>query len=273
MSRENNIDPEEIGHKIIAGLDTKLIARELKYYPTITSTNQKARELAEADAPEGTMVIAETQDEGRGRRGRVWVSPKGGLWLTIVLRPHIPPNHAPIITLLTGVVVAKSIRDTTKLNATVKWPNDVRIHDKKVCGILTEINTEPEITNYILLGLGINVNIQKTNFPKELQNSVTSLQVELNSELDKIHFLQQLLMEFEKEYLKFSKSPAKNIPKVLKMWRQYSDTLGRNVKIETISGEISGLAADISNDGALIIVTEHGEEHKIVAGDCIYLDQ
>jgi BirA family biotin operon repressor/biotin-[acetyl-CoA-carboxylase] ligase len=273
MSTENNINSEAIEQQIIAGLKTQIIARELKYYSTITSTNQKARALAEADAPDGTMVIAEIQDEGRGRRGRAWVSPQGGLWLTLVLRPNIPPNHASIITLLTGVVVAKTIRKFTKLDATVKWPNDVRIHDKKVCGILTEISTEPEIINYILLGLGINVNIPKRNFPKELQNTVTSLQEELESELDRINFLKQLLVEFEKEYLKFSKSPANSIPNILKTWRQYSDTLGRNVKIETITGEITGLAAEISNDGALIVVTEHGDEHKIVAGDCIYLDQ
>lgn len=273
MSPEHNINSEAIEHQIIAGLKTKIIARELKYYSTTNSTNKKARALAEADAPEGTMIIAETQGDGRGRRGRAWASPKGGLWLTLVLRPNIPPNRAPIITLLTGVVVAKTIRKTTELDASVKWPNDVRIHDKKVCGILTEISTEPEIINYILLGLGINVNILKTDFPKELQNTITSLQEELNSEVDSINFLQELLMEFEKEYLRFSKSPANSIPKILETWRQYSDTLGRNVKIVTISGEITGLAAEISNDGALIVVTEHGDEHKIVAGDCIYLEQ
>jgi BirA family biotin operon repressor/biotin-[acetyl-CoA-carboxylase] ligase len=123
------------------------------------------------------------------------------------------------------------------------------------------------------LGLGINVNIAKRKFPSELQNSVTSLQEELTHEVDRINFLQQLLFEFEKEYLRFSKTPERRISEILKNWRQYSDTLGRNVKIETITGEITGLAANISNDGALIVVTEHGEEHKIVAGDCIYLEQ
>ncbi len=259
--------------RIKAGLQTKIIAREIRYYPTIASTNQEARTLAEADEPEGTLVISETQGSGRGRRGRAWVSPKGGLWLTLILRPGIPSNYAPIITLLTGVVVAKTIRETTKLDANVKWPNDVRINGKKVCGILTEISTEPVIIRYILLGLGINVNIAKIKFPSELQNSVTSLQEELKHEVDRINFLQQLLLEFEKEYLMFSKTPEMRITKILKNWRQYSDTLGQNVKIETISGEITGLAADISNDGALIVVTEQGEEHKIVAGDCIYLEQ
>ena len=273
MSSNENISFELIKQQIIAGLNTQQIGKELNYHSTTTSTNQEARALAEAGAPEGFIVIAETQGDGRGRRGRVWVSPEGGLWLTIILRPKIPPNYASIITLLTGVVVAKTIRETTKLAATVKWPNDIRIHDKKVCGILTEIKTEPESINYILLGLGINTNIAINEFPKELQNTVTSIQEELNHEIDTINFLQQLLIEFEQEYLSFSHKHSSRIPEILKTWREYSDTLGRNVKIQTVTGEITGFAKDISNDGALIIVTEQGKQHRIIAGDCIYLEQ
>ncbi|WP_455391476.1 biotin--[acetyl-CoA-carboxylase] ligase [[Eubacterium] cellulosolvens] len=272
MSPENN-NPQAVEHQILAGLKTKIIGQEINYHSNITSTNQTARALAEAGAPEGTMIVAEVQGEGRGRRNRAWVSPKGGLWLTMVLRPKIPPDYASTITLLTGVVVAKTIRETTKMAATVKWPNDVRIRDKKVCGILTEIKTEPEIINYILLGLGINVNIAINQFPTELQNSVTSLQEELNHEVDKITFLQWLLMEFEQEYLNFSAKHETMIPEILRTWRQYSDTLGRNVKIETVTGELRGLAADIAEDGALLVLDENGNEHRIIAGDCIYLEQ
>jgi BirA family biotin operon repressor/biotin-[acetyl-CoA-carboxylase] ligase len=155
----------------------------------------------------------------------------------------------------------------------LKWPNDVRVNDKKVCGILTELSAEQNDVNYILLGLGINVNIVLSEFSKDLQNTVTSLLEQLNRDVDRIRLTQQLLQEFENEYLPFSMLPKAQTPEILKTWRQYSDTLGRNVRIETVSGEITGLAKDIANDGSLIVQKEDGEEQKIIAGDCIYLEQ
>lgn len=259
--------------EIKAVLDTKIIAKELKYYSKISSTNQEARKIAEHGAQDGTIIIAETQTQGRGRQGRSWESPAGGIWLTIILRPKISPEHAPILTLLTGSVIAKTIRYTTELKATLKWPNDVRIHDKKVCGILTELSAEQDNINFVLVGLGINVNINIDRFPQELQSQVTSLQEELKRSVDRITFTKRLLEQFETEYLKFLKNPINKIPAIIKTWRQLSDTLGRNVVVETNSGKIVGFASDIADDGALIVLTETGEEHKIIAGDCIYLEQ
>ena len=268
------IDPGKINPtELKSGLQTKIIGQKIEYYPELPSTNLEARKLAEGGAGDGTIVIAETQSAGRGRRGRAWESPVGGLWLTIILRPKVPLSEAPKLTLMAGVVIAGVLREEFDLKATLKWPNDVRIRDKKICGILTELSAERDTVNYILLGLGININIALNDLPTELQNTVTSLQEQLDGKVDRINFTQQILLEFENEYLSFSKSPAARTPEILKAWRQYSDTLGRNVRIETISGEITGLAADIANDGALIVHTENGEEHRIIAGDCIYLEQ
>jgi BirA family biotin operon repressor/biotin-[acetyl-CoA-carboxylase] ligase len=124
-----------------------------------------------------------------------------------------------------------------------------------------------------LVGLGINVNVTLDSFPEELRGQVTSLQEELDGEIDRITFTQQLFKEFEREYLSFSTNPNENIPKTLKTWRLYSDTLGRNVKVESTAGEITGMAADITENGELLVITETGEEHRIIAGDCIYIEQ
>ncbi len=259
--------------EIKAGLQTKIIGRDIKYYTDISSTNEEARRLAEDGAKEGLIVTAETQNKGRGRRSRKWLSPKGGMWLTIVLRPNIAPRLAPLLTLLTGIVVARAIRSEFKLKATLKWPNDVRINGKKVCGILTELSSENEIVNYILIGLGINVNVSLHDFPKDLRNQITSLQEVLEHEVDKISFTRKILEGFEEEYLLFCRLEKKGITELIKNWRQLSDTLGRNIKIETITETLTGLAVDIAEDGALLVRTKIGEEHKILAGDCIYLDQ
>lgn len=261
--------PEELR----VGLETKIIGSVIRYFSELSSTNEEARRLADEGAHEGLVLIAETQSKGRGRLGRQWFSPRGGLWLTIVLRPKIAPNHAPLLTLLSGVAVARCIRDTAGLKATLKWPNDVRIKGKKVCGILTEMRAEQDVINYVLIGLGINVNLSVKQFPKDLRKMVTSIQEETNKEIKRIVFTQELLKEFEQEYVIFCKDTIRRIPEVIRTWRSLSDTLGRNVMVETSVGTLKGLAADIAEDGALVIITETGEEHKIVAGDCIYLNQ
>lgn len=258
--------------ELIAGLKTKLVGREIKYYSEISSTNEEGRRSAELGASDGTVIIAETQIRGRGRRGRAWASPLGGVWLSIILRPNIPPEHAPILTLLTGVAVARTIKLATNLTATLKWPNDVLINGNKVCGILTEISAEPDMINYVVIGLGINANITADKFPKDIRDLVTSLELELEHKVDRVKFTQLLFEEFEKYYLEFCSHDRQIIPEVLDGWRQLTDTLGREVKIETINGAIIGRATDIAEDGALLVLAENGMIRRIIAGDCIYLN-
>ncbi len=258
--------------ELMPGLNTKMVGREIKYYSEISSTNEEGRRSAELGASDGTVIIAETQTSGRGRRGRAWASPQGGVWVSIILRPNIPPEHAPILTLLTGVAVARTIKLATNLTATLKWPNDVRINGNKVCGILTEISAEPDMINYVVIGLGINANITADKFSKDIRDQVTSLELELEHIVDRVEFTQLLFEEFEKYYLKFCCGDRQVIPEVLNAWRQLSDTLGREVKIETINGAITGRATDIAEDGALLVLAENGEVSRIIAGDCIYLN-
>jgi BirA family biotin operon repressor/biotin-[acetyl-CoA-carboxylase] ligase len=172
-----------------------------------------------------------------------------------------------------GVACAKAIEKITKLKTTLKWPNDVHIKGKKVCGILTEISSEPNKVRYIIVGLGINVNNEHSDFPKQLQAQVTTLLHELKKPVNRVDLFQELLMEFERLYIPFAVDPVKKIPEIIQSWREISDTIGRDVKIETISGSIAGLAVEISEDGSLLVETKSGEKKKIIAGDCIYLDQ
>jgi len=273
MIDDNKTSQELNPDQLRQGLKTKVLGQDILFYSSVNSTNEEARVLAEYGSQDGTVVIAETQTGGRGRRGRTWVSPMGGLWFTIILKPKIAPVYTPIITLLTGVACANAIEKVTGLKTKLKWPNDVHIAGKKVCGILTEISSEPELVKFILVGLGINVNIKLSDFPNELQEKITTLSYELNKSINRDKLFQELLKQFENLYIPFAREPIKTIPKIISSWRKISDTLGRDVKIQTVSGSISGLAAEISEDGALLVKTKTGKEERIIAGDCIYLNQ
>jgi BirA family biotin operon repressor/biotin-[acetyl-CoA-carboxylase] ligase len=181
-------------------LKTDFIGQEIHYFPTVTSTNDVAKELATKGAREGTVVIAETQSRGRGRLGRKWVSPKGGLWFSIILRPEMNPKDALKLTLMASAVVAKVIKDMFKLKTEIKHPNDVVINGKKVCGILTEIRTKGDMLDFVVIGIGINANINLDSFPKYLRKSLTSLKEELKEDVDRERFLHTLLEELEEWY-------------------------------------------------------------------------
>jgi len=254
-------------------LSTEKLGHEILYFQKLSSTNDEARKQSETGVSEGLVVIADVQTEGRGRRGRLWESPIGGLWFTIVLRPDIEIKSAPLLTLLTGMVVANTIRSQFKLNATLKWPNDVRINGKKVCGILTELSTEKEKINFVLIGVGLNVNNATDQFPEELQPTVTTLVEETGHDIDKNNLILALLQEIEQAYLRFCEKQTENSLEIISKWRELSDTIGRNVKIETVSSSFSGRAIDISENGALIVKNSSGEIQRIIAGDCIYLNQ
>jgi BirA family biotin operon repressor/biotin-[acetyl-CoA-carboxylase] ligase len=251
---------------------TQIIGKEIFYYSTLSSTNKVARNKAEEDAPDGSIIIAETQGSGRGRRGRSWESPPGGLWFTIILKPKLAPMYAPIITLLTGIACANAINNNTRLETTLKWPNDVRIKGKKVCGVLTELSTGPDLVNYILVGLGINVNNKFSDFPFELQTKATTLKHELNRQVNRKELLKEFLSEFEMLYLPFTEEPQKQNHKIINMWCKISDTIGKDVVIETVSGSMSGVAVDISKNGSLVLENKWGKREEIIAGDCIYIE-
>lgn len=252
--------------EIKAGLRTKVIGKEIKYFKETESTNIIAHKIA-ASVNEGTLVIAESQTAGRGRLGRKWISPEGGIWLSIILKPRIQPLHAPQITFLAGVSVARTIR-SLGLPAKIKWPNDILINGKKVCGVLTEIRAEADLIDYLIIGIGIDANVDTESFPDDIRDSSTSLKKEKGEKIDRAGFVRKLLEEFDELYLKFQKEGFKPI---LEEWRNMSATIGEWVKITTQAHTIYGEATGVDNEGALILETAEGHLEKIVAGSCEHL--
>ncbi len=252
--------------EIKAGLKTSVIGKEIEYFKEIESTNVIACEIADSVA-EGTVVIAESQTGGRGRLGRKWLSPEGGVWLSIILKPKIQPSYAPRITILSGVSVAKTIRSFGP-EAMIKWPNDVLINGKKLCGILTEIEAEMDMIDHCVVGIGIDANVDTESFPEEFRDSSTSLKKELGHEINRVEFVQKLLEEFEALYMKFQEG---DFAAILEEWRSMSATIGEWVKITTQTRTIYGEAIGVDNEGALILETDEGKLEKIVAGNCEHL--
>ncbi len=252
--------------EIKAGLKTSMMGKNIHYFKETESTNILARDMA-GSVDEGTVVIAESQTGGRGRMGRKWISPEGGIWLSVVLKPRMQPLHAPRITLLAGVAVAKTIRNIG-LPAKIKWPNDVLINGKKVCGILTEIGAEMDSIQYVVVGVGIDANVDTETFPEEFRDSSTSLKNELGFDINRVEFVQKLLIELEALYLKFQKE---GFTSIIEEWRMMSVTIGQWVKITTQSRIIYGEAVGVDSDGALILETGEGRLEKIVAGNCEHL--
>ncbi|MDD1745279.1 MAG: biotin--[acetyl-CoA-carboxylase] ligase [Candidatus Methanoperedens sp.] len=252
--------------EIKAGLKTSMMGKNIHYFKETESTNILARDMA-GSVDEGTVVIAESQTGGRGRMGRKWISPEGGIWLSVVLKPRMQPLHAPRITLLAGVAVAKTIRNIG-LPAKIKWPNDVLINGKKVCGILTEIGAEMDSIQYVVVGVGIDANVDTETFPEEVRDSSTSLKNELGFDINRVEFVQRLLSELESLYMKFQKEGFSSI---LEEWRNMSATIGEWVKITTQSRIMYGEAIGVDSEGALILETSEGKLEKIVAGHCEHL--
>ena len=243
------------------GLQAGLLGKKVVHLNTTGSTNTVARQIAERGVQEGTVVIAENQTRGKGRLGRKWLTKPGGLWMSLVLKPEIDPMHASSITLLAAVSVTKALR-SAGLEAVIKWPNDVIVNGKKICGILTEMSAETDAVNFIILGIGVNVN---NDVPLE---TATTMRSELGQNVDRVKFVQSLLETLEADYLTFKKE---GFTPILWSWRRYSDTLGRPVEVTYQNEIIRGVAQDVDEDGSLLVKTADGSIHKIVSGDCKHL--
>lgn len=249
--------PDEIQY----GLNTKIIGSQILSYEEISSTNDIALDLAIKGAQEGTVIFAESQTKARGRLKRQWFSPKRkGIWFSVILRPQLEPNYVPMITAISAVSAAKAIIKFTGLNVWIKWPNDIYINNKKIAGILTEISTELDAIKFAILGIGINVNID--DFPKELADTATSLKIEGGKEYSRIGLAKEILMSLEKYYnLLISKS----WDDIITEWKNLSLVLGKRVRI----GELEGQAQGIDEQGALILRQDDGFIKHITSGDVV----
>lgn len=249
--------------EISSGLNTKIIGREIHYYEMIPSTMDIAMDFGMKGCRDGMVVCTEGQYKGRGRLSRFWSSPKNrGIYLSIILKPKISPIESPKLTLLSAVGVCQAIRKATKLDCFIKWPNDLIINNKKVGGILTEMNAEMDAVKFVIIGIGINVNTPESLLPAK----ATSLRERLGERVSRIELTKQILRDIEKEYILFQKEGFKSI---IEKWKKFSTTLGHRVKVQFHKEHVEGEALDIDNDGALLIRRDSGFVERITAGDIV----
>lgn len=248
----------------------RVIGEEIRYYPEVTSTNDVAKKLAASGAEEGTIVIADVQTRGRGRLGREWLSPRGGIWFSVILRPEIGAKDAFKVTFLTSVAVAKTIRKMFRLNTEIEWPNDVLVDGKKVCGILTEASIRGETVDFVVVGVGVNANIDMGSFPECLKKTVTTLATEVKREVDREKFLHKLLEELEVYYKMFKEN---RFDSILEEWKQLNRFFGANVEVVSFDEKIMGKAVNVDKNGALIVKLADGTTRKVVSGDVNLLQE
>ncbi|OGF47314.1 MAG: biotin--[acetyl-CoA-carboxylase] ligase [Candidatus Firestonebacteria bacterium RIFOXYC2_FULL_39_67] len=261
ISSPDKVLPAEIRD----GLETEYMGRELYCFNEAGSTNEIAIKLAEGKVSEGAVVIAEKQTAGKGRLGRKWISPSGsGLWFSIILKPKINPQHSAKLTFISGLAVLDAIKSVTGLKAGLKWPNDVLVNGKKVCGILTEIKAGPDVINYQVIGIGVNVNLNENAFEGLLKNSATSLSVEAGKEVSRLKLLKEILKNIETGYELFKKE---GFEPFLSRWKEHSVTLNNKVKVKGLLESFEGIALDIDDDCALILRLSSGEKKRVLSGD------
>jgi len=250
--------------EITYGLNTKIMGKKIYYFDILPSTNEMASELGIQGAPEGTLVLAEGQSRGHGRLGRNWFSPKyKGIYLSLILRPGILPALSPVLTLIAAVSICEAIKENTGLAAQIKWPNDIFLHNKKLGGILTELNAEMDIVRFVVVGIGLNVNNDK----RSLVQGGISLREEKGEPISRVSLTQEILRDMERNYLSFQAEGSQGI---IEKWRNYSITLGRRVRVSLEKRQVEGEAIDIDADGGLLVRTDAGLRQKIISGDIIH---
>ena len=249
-------------------LRTEWMGKKVHYFNSVDSTNSTAYQLALDGAKEGEVVIGESQEKGRGRLGRQWVSPPFlNLYLSVVLRPKIPPHQASLITFMAAVAAAETIERHSGLTPSIKWPNDLLLREKKVAGLLNEIHSETDRIHFIILGMGVNLNMDAKEFPKDIRTQATSLKAEKGRPVSRKAFAALLLEELERWYDIFLKEGG---APVLKAWRDRAQIQGKEVRVTSFDEVQIGRAVDVDSDGALILETRGGERKRIVAGDVEY---
>lgn len=250
--------PEYGGFALAHHLDAARIGRDVDYREEVDSTNAVAQEAAREGAREGTVVLADRQTAGSGRRGRVWDSPSGGLWMSLVLRPELSPRRASVITLAASVAVARALEDLG-LDPSIKWPNDVLLGDAKVCGILVELQADAEAIDHAVVGIGLNANAA----PDVPDADVTSVREALGEPVNRAALAARILEHFEALY-------TDSATAVLDQWRKRSSTIGRDVRVTLPDETIEGEAVGVDDTGALRVATADGER-VVAAGDCEHL--
>lgn len=259
ISRPDITTPEEIYND----LRTQIIGKKIHYFKSVSSTNLCARKIIEKNFEEGTIIVSDVQKKGRGRKDRSWSSPKGGLWFSAILFPDIPPQNAMLITMTTSIAVAQSIQKIG-LKPIIKWPNDVLVNNKKICGVLTEIDAEIDKINSAIVGVGININ---NTLPDDLNKTATSIKKELGRPISRVNFFKNLLENFDTDY---NQLKSGNYDNIREKWLFHSDIIGRKIRVNNEKNNLTGIVHDIDQNGSILLNTKNGDT-KIFSGDVTYL--
>lgn len=255
--------------EIASRLQTTWAGRNLHFFASTGSTNPDAKHFAEEGEPHGTIVVADRQTAGRGRRGRSWASPAGtSIYFTIVVRPQFAPDKASMITLVTALSVAQAIEEVTGLPAEIKWPNDIVVHRKKVCGILTEMSMTPEMDEiqFVVAGVGVNTNHDSPeDFPEEIRETATSLKIESGRQIDRAGLLERILARFEENYDTFVR--IGDLSGLREAYQAHLINMDAQVLVLDPAGEYTGIARGISKTGELIVERDNGEQVLVYAGE------
>ena len=244
---------------------TRVIGRDIRVFEETTSTNDVIEKLARDGVKEGAVVFAESQTKGRGRLGRKWLSPaRKGLWFSVLLRPDLRPQEATQLTVASAIALLRAIRSLTGLQPQIKWPNDILVGGKKIAGILTELSAELDQIKYIILGIGVDVNVNTSEFPPELRRTATSLKAELDRPVARAELAVAILRELDDDYARICSG---RFSEVADEWETLCATLGQNVVIHVGDRQIRGRAESLSEEGALLLRTDHGHLEPIIGGD------
>ena len=257
--------------EITSNLKTKTIGKQAYYFDSIDSTQNQALKMSKDVAYDGTVIVAAEQTGGKGRDGRKWVSPKGGIWISIILHPKFDISITTLFPIASSLALSLAIEKTFSIKPELKWPNDLTINGKKVAGMLVDVSLESNRIENLVLGVGINFDVNTKQIEKSLKGTpnfygVASLRDE-NQKVKPIQLVQTFLLELEKIYKALNE---KQIKKIISEWTSRSSTIGKNVELNTVDSKIKGKAIKIDDDGALI-VSENNKIHKVIAGDIIHL--
>lgn len=254
--------------KLQESLHTKRFGRRVFFSRKVKSTNDWAKKLAKMGAEEGTVTVAETQTAGRGRLGREWASPRGGLWFSIVLQPKKKVQETAKLVFVASFTVAEVLRREYDLRTETKWPNDVLVDGKKICGILAEMSTKAEKVNFVILGIGVNANFRADDaLPESVKTHATSIETEVGKKIRLESLLKELLEKMETVYGGYL---DRGFAPLLEQWKKYAEFLGRKVVIANQEETLNGLALDVDLDGALILKLDDGARKRVFVGDLLF---
>ena len=244
---------------------TRVIGREIQVFEETTSTNDLMARLARGGVKEGVVIFAESQTKGRGRMGRRWISPaRKGLWFSVLLRPDISPQAATQLTVASATALARAITLQTGIVPEIKWPNDILIRGKKIAGILTEMSAELDHLKEVILGIGIDVNLEANEFPPALRKIATSLRIESGQMVDRAGLAVAILRELDRDYERIKRG---EFDVVAEQWREHCSTIGAQVSIRVGDRVVRGRAEALDADGALLLRGQHGHLERIIGGD------